>query len=43
MEDYKILVENKQVQRLSNHSHGTKAEAIFQFNFKAAGESYNNN
>ena len=43
MEDYKILVENKQVQRLSNHSHGKEAEAIFQFNFKATGETYNNN
>ena len=35
MEDYKILVENKQAQSLSNHSHGKEAEAIFQFNFNS--------
>ena len=43
MEDYKILVDNKQAQSLGNHSHGKDAEAIFQFNFKATGEIYNNN
>ena len=43
MEDYKILVENKQAQSLSNHSYGQEAEAIFQSNFKAIGETYNNN